>query len=499
MRPTSRASTVYRREMLRTTAGSLALGASSASAGSAAGQSQGLEPLGSVPVDGAREVVVGPSGETAYVAATDGFATVDVSDPTNPRVITERRDLLADEPYGPLDGIHDAKVAGDRLLVVGPAGSTDGDRGAALHFDVSDPTNPVQRGVYETAGLIHNGFLTSGVAFLCVIDEETNPLVTLDAETMTERGRWSLPAHDRRWRDVPAGVRPIHDVLVHQDLAYVALWDAGTWVLDVREPASPSVVTVIGGRPPDTLADLPTSTGTAFTELPGNHHQAVPNGDGTVLGIGKEAWDDPSTPKRGGPAGIALWDISELDSPKRLATLSPPPTPDPTREGVWTHAHNFDFAGDLLYTSWNRGGIEVLDVSDPSSPVEVASWRDSSGNGFFTGMRASFWSAQSVSEDFFVASTWVDHDGNGDARLFTFPDPSRETTSQATRTTETARTDRSTGRSPTATAGRNRSREDGTTEVDAPGFGVFAGLVGTGVGLGAIARRARRRRRNEGE
>ncbi len=115
-------------------------------------------------------------------------------------------------------------------------------------------------------------------------------------------------------------------------------------------------------------------------------------------------------------------------------------------------------------------------------------------------MRASFWATQAVSEDFFVATTWEDHDGNGDARLFTFPNPPRETTPQATRTTETTRANRTVGSDqPGGTAGQNGSREDTTTDVDAPGFGVLAGLLGTGLGLGVGVHRARRRRQRNGE
>ncbi|PSP73182.1 hypothetical protein BRC86_09920 [Halobacteriales archaeon QS_3_64_16] len=233
--------------------------------------------------------------------------------------------------------------------------------------------------------------------------------------------------------------------------------------------------------------------GAAFRELSGNHHYAAPNGDETVLAVGKEAWDDPSTSKRGGPAGIALWGIEDLDAPKRLATLAPPSTPDPTRNGVWTHAHNFDFDDGRLYTAWNRGGLRVYDVSDPAAPEKLAAWRDSSGSGFFEEGRASFWTAQSASGPFFVASTWVTHDGSGDARLFTFPDSPRDRSHSTDRTrsesgSHTERTEANTSSS------RTSDSELASTDVNAPGFGPIAGLLGTGLAAGTALWRTRRRR-----
>ncbi|MFC7231105.1 hypothetical protein ACFQMM_06225 [Saliphagus sp. GCM10025308] len=85
---------MQRRALLRSVAGGcgvgvglgLGLGLSSGSAIASAAQ-ESYEPLGSVPVDGACEVVVGDDQETAYLATVDGFATVDVSDPADPQVL----------------------------------------------------------------------------------------------------------------------------------------------------------------------------------------------------------------------------------------------------------------------------------------------------------------------------------------------------------------------------------------------------------------------------
>ncbi|MFC7044491.1 hypothetical protein ACFQH6_02900 [Halobacteriaceae archaeon GCM10025711] len=112
-----------RRDVLRGAAGALAL----PFVARGAAHPGPYRPLGSVPVDGAKEVVVGDDARTAYVATTDGFATVDLSTSSDPTVLAERRDLLGDREDGPLRQIYDVKVAGDRLVVAGPANPLDGD------------------------------------------------------------------------------------------------------------------------------------------------------------------------------------------------------------------------------------------------------------------------------------------------------------------------------------------------------------------------------------
>ncbi|PSQ17811.1 hypothetical protein BRD00_06355 [Halobacteriales archaeon QS_8_69_26] len=138
-----------------------------------------FEPLGSVAVEGAAEAVVGPDGETVYVAATDGFVVVDVSDPTNPTVLAERRGLLADHPDGPLEAVLDVAVDGDRLLVPAPArrGSPKG----LLLYDVSDPADPRRvDGFHEFPSRIHNADLADGYAFLTANELPDQPMAVVE-------------------------------------------------------------------------------------------------------------------------------------------------------------------------------------------------------------------------------------------------------------------------------------------------------------------------------
>ena len=517
-----------RRDFLRIAA----VGGVSATAASRGVAREGYGPLGSVDIENAKEAVVGPDGTTAYVAATDGFATVDVSDPANPTVLAERRGLLADREHGPLTQIWDAKVEGDRLVVAGPANPIDS-KGvhALLLYDVSDPAAPERVGVHEMDVPIHNVDLKGGVAYLTGNDGDANPLVMVDVtgDDLQEVGRWSMLDHDQAWSKVDAWVRTLHDLWVQDGVAYLAQWDAGTWVVDVSDPSEPSYVTHVGGRPRDELAAIPSGqTNEAVVGRPGNHHYVMTSDDGTLLGVGKEAWDANPEDDSGGPGGVELWDVSTPTEPRKLSTIAPPRTPDPSYDlggfgagvadnvgsltlaagvgavgavggvahrgchdcsgggssssGVWTTAHNFDLVGDRLFTSWYQGGVKIHDVSDPANPRQLAWWR--------RPQEASFWTAKRASGRFFVASGMGRGDGRG--ALYTFPNrPGEQSNPPALVSNESGNASE-----PSAPRRSTPDQDDGGAESDDAvlsagqvGVGVLAGLASVGLGTWAHLRR----------
>ncbi|WP_158059199.1 LVIVD repeat-containing protein [Halorussus halophilus] len=439
-------------------------GASLAAVGyrSTATQTSSYEPLGSVEVAGAKEAVVGPDGETAFLAVTDGFATVDVSDPTTLSVLAERRDLSTDGGERLLREIWDVKVDGDRLAVAGPANPT---RESVAHgvllYDVRDPANPEKLAFHETEFSIHNCDFVDGFVYLTGNNQRGNPLVIVDVrdDVPAEVGRWSMLDVNERWSEVDWYLRWLHDVYVHDGMAYLAHWDAGTWLVDVSDPTNPQYVSYFGARPLDELAAVPSEAVNAgVLGLPGNDHYTAVNDDGTLLGVGRESW---SVDGEGGPGGVELWDVSDPASPQRRAYVEPPGSSgrgssgkesnaldfvgvaaaggglDALDDGLahkgagaachdkcgrqraedWTTAHNFDFAGDRLYTSWYQGGVKIHDVSDPASPTELATWRDAENT--------SFWTAQRASDRFFVASS-IDYHADTRSALYAFPNRAAE-------------------------------------------------------------------------
>ncbi|MFB6149364.1 MAG: LVIVD repeat-containing protein [Halobacteriales archaeon] len=414
-----------RRAVLR---GLTGMGVAAASVGTAglsaarptADDSGGYRPFGTTAVEGSKEAVVGPDGTTVYVATTDGFAIVDVSDPMRPTLLAERRDLLADHEDGPIDLVQDVKIDGDQLLVVGPAhGGRDHLLRGALLYDVSDPRDPQQLAVHETDFPIHNAFLKDGIAYLSGNNGADNPLVIVDmvAEDepggTAEIGTWSPYDHGDRWREVPARLRPLHDVWVQGTTAFLVYWDAGTWLVDIADPADPAFISRVGGRSLNALTAAEEQNRRQGVELPGNHHYAATDETGSLLAIGKEAWDIPDTEITGGPGGIDLWDIGEPTQPARLATIAPPPTDDPSFAGVWTTSHNFDLAGGRLYSSWYQGGVMLHDISKPTAPERLSWWRKPD--------EARFWTAQRA-RDCYIASDMGARGSTTGGTLYTFPD-----------------------------------------------------------------------------
>jgi hypothetical protein len=415
---------------------------------SAAAQTE-YGPLGRLRVTNAREVVV--DGTDAYVATGDGIAVVDVSDPTAPTMLAERTGLLAADGRAPLDLLWDVQVGGDRLVAVGPAQSTATGSNGAVLFDVSEPSDPRVLDTERTTYAIHNAAFDDGFVYLTGNNGRDHPVVIFDVtrDEFIEIARWSLLDYDSNWGAVVSGLRNLHDVVVSDGRAYLLYWDAGTWILDVSDPASPTLLGRLPAAEPSELTDV--SFNPALLALPGNHHGGAISDDGSLFALGIEAWTiEDGGSVRGSPGGVELWDVSDPSTPERLSRISAPPSPDNTRGGgQFTTAHNCDIAGDRLYTSWYFGGVKRHDISDPASPTEQLWWKDAP--------TASFWTAEAVSgEDFFVAGSANEAAAFG--AVYTFP----ERTGGVQQTTPSS---------------------ENTDSDGSPGFG-FGAALGT-LGLGA--------------
>lgn len=486
---------MHRRDVLRVTAAGLGAGLAGLAGSDPTTAHPGpYEPYGRVPLHGAKEAVVARDGHTVYVALTDGVGVVDIADPATPTVLAEHRDLFADRETGPLQAIYDVQTDADRLVVAGPAhglsGTEDHLMGAAV-YDVGDPSAPELLALHETDFPVHNCDVADGVAYLTGNLDADTAMVAVDVATADTRelGRWRLTDEDDAWAAVHPFVRSIHDITVQGAVAAVAHWDAGTWLVDVSDPAAMTAITAVAPGDPAALQDADVRD--AGFQRPGNAHYAALNDDATVLGVGEEAWDlDAADDVVGGPGGITLYDVSDPGDVTELARIPAPSTPDSGLGGVFTTSHNFDFHGDRLYTAWYRGGVKLFDVADPADPIELAWWREPNA--------ASFWTAQyAPGPGCFVASsrrTPPAEDPEG-AALYTFPDhagvqadpPSLEPTTNPENGTTTATTRTATSTTPTTTTTTTTQ----STVADTPGFGVVTGVAALGAAGAAWLRRRR--------
>ena len=354
-------------------------------------RSRRFEPLGRVPIEGARDVAV--DGTSAFVATLDGFAVVDIEEGSDPSVLA-RVEAVETDTEATLGNVWDVKTAGERLVVCGPANRTGGPTGVAV-FDVSEPANPRQRSFHATESYVHNCALSDERVYVVGRDEAMS-LVILDADDGRELGRWSLFDVSEDWAEVQPPLRLLHDVFVQDGRAYLPLWDAGTWIVDVADPARPRTLGRVGPFSRRQLAGIEASEASTVSLTPaGSDHYAQVNDDGTVLAVGRETWavrDDGTAGQEGalvgGASGVTLYDIADPADPKQLARIAPPESFDQTRRGWFTTAHDFELTGDRLYSSWYFGGVAIHDVSDPASPVELARWRRPT--------EAAFWRARTT-------------------------------------------------------------------------------------------------------
>ena len=383
-------------------------------------------------VDGTKDAVVGEGGEIVYAAVTDGFVTVDVSNPDDPRVLTERRELLSEDDAGPMELVWDTAVDGDRLAVAAPAYAAGNVPQGVLLYDVSDPADPVRVAFHETEAPVHNCDLDDGFLYLTGNDMRDNAAVVVDVrdDDPEEVSRFSPVDYDETWGELPPQTRVIHDVVVEGGIAYCPFWNAGTWLFDVSDPSDPEKRGIAGGYTAEAHIDLPTSQYRhSGLEPPGNHHYATPGDDGAIMAVNTESWrvDDS---EYGGPGGITLWDVTDPTCPDHLSTIEPIYPVDATRGGIWTTAHNFELVGDRLYSSWYQDGVRIHDVSDPGNPVELTHWRDPDD--------ASFWTARlaRAGECFIAADHSVSDEGSPEsdhvegAGIYVFPDAAGEQIAQ---------------------------------------------------------------------
>jgi len=376
-------------------------------------------------VSGAREAVV--ADDLAYVAASNGFAIVDVSDPAEPTVLAERREIATDTDQS-LRGIWDLWPSGDRLAVAGPAQFTPNQPSGVALFDVSDPTRPEQVAFHPTDDHIHNAYFTDETVYVTGRDQGMSVvMVDVSDDDPVEVGRWSPLDADERWADVPAPLRALHDVYVQDGTAYLPYWDAGTWMVDVSDPGAPEALGRVADATREQLAAVSTEEAFLVARTPGGaDHYATVNEAGTLLLVGRETWAVEDRAGRlgeagarvGGASGVDIYDVSDPAEPEKRSTIAPPASFDQTTAGWFTTSHNADFRGDRLYTSWYFGGVGVHDVSDPADPVELARWRNP--------RETSFWTAQAASNCYVASSVDLSGGFGGlnetQEALYTFPD-----------------------------------------------------------------------------
>jgi PKD repeat protein len=297
--------------------------------------------VGSFPTTyGASDLVL--QGDLAYVASQDtGLLVLDVSDPTAPtqvgildfdeRVydvavhgdvaylanyndgvqIVDVSDPSAPTVLGSLGDIgrtNALDVSGDGQLVV----ATDRYEGDFRIIDVSDPAAPVQVGLIDHTDYALDVALDGNIAYLSNRNYGLRIYDISNPAAPVDLGSIDIDGSNER-------------VAVHGNLAYLANNWSGLRLADITVPAEAEEL--------------------GFIETFARYRRADMDGGLAVIAGGIEGY---------------IFDVSDPTTPAFLASIDP-----------YGYVDDMLIDGDLAYIAADRGGIHVVDVSDPSDPTVI--------------------------------------------------------------------------------------------------------------------------------
>lgn len=235
-----------------------------------------------------------------------------------------------------------------------------------ITYDISDCRNPHPLGALGLGAVPHEFYLWRDpsrperlLAYVSMFYHIRPDLHVVDLTDPTEPrwlGSWSAPA------DGVGGT--LHAVSISDDgrLAYLALTEGGLLLADVSDFAA-------GAANPH-LRLVRDEAG--FAPAPAiSAHSALPLADPRFVLVTEEVYGCPF-------AGMFVADVAAPARPQivsrfRLPEATPPCEGRADPSAVFT-AHNPLLVGDLAFITWYGGGLQVLDLRDPTQPVRVAQY-----------------------------------------------------------------------------------------------------------------------------
>ncbi len=285
-------------------------------------------------------------GDVAMVlyGVPDGFAPApypaphgfwDVTDPSNPTFLSGLN--LGNAPHGNEGGDlgdkpYDAMAAAgnyfytlyDKGTRTSPRDKSNADTRLAV-VDASDPRNPVVVGDWQDNSDVNNDVWLLGLS-------------------LNESG---TRAYITGLTPVPYGDSSTHGYL---------------YILDIQDPTQPIEL----GRYVFPVLGTPSSVS-----------MARPTSDDALVVLADHSWGLGSATTE--TCGILhILDTSNLGAISEISTFALPQSSSPsecTGDGNWVIATDLAIRGNMVYSTWLRGGVRAIDISDPANPVEVGSFR----------------------------------------------------------------------------------------------------------------------------
>ncbi len=373
--------------------------------------------LGRIDVPGGGQVVVqGNLAFVGHIAPPAGTSIIDISDIANPKVIGKlemeignhshkvrvhdnimlinnedhtrhlraagrqlpaaRERLTKELGRAPTDDELAAEFnykAAD-LPAIEKAAKTEYDAGGLRVFDIADPTNPKELAFYKTHGNgVHRfdfdgkyAYISTGVEGyarnIVVILDLTDPSNPKEVSRWWLPGQWTAGGEKADW----GGLRfECHHPIRFGDRLYVSYHAAGMVILDISDITKPKMLSHYNYHPPfrpstHTYARMPFQLGgrdiaVVVDEQPGRPRPGQVPAFMWIFDVTDETDPQP----------LSSYTVSEEDTPYRLGEL------DPRVARFGAHQCHERMRDSLVYIAWFRGGLRIVDIADPTGPVEV--------------------------------------------------------------------------------------------------------------------------------
>lgn len=287
--------------------------------------------------------------------------------------------------------VNDVKVAPNgRYAALSREGASDRRNGVVI-LDMADPAHPTIASTFDTNGVtggVHNMFATDDYLFALANGDK---YVIIDVRDPYDPKFVSEYNHPNS---------RIHDVWVHDGIAYSSEWQNGVIVVDVGNGRwggsieNPVLVTSVPYPVGATHAAFP-----YFQETTGKFYLFL--GD-EISGGRDRAWggggtdDQPYDPKTGtgGVQGrmdgyLHIIDFTDPENPRDVARY----------EVAEAGTHNTWVEDDMLYQAYYKGGLRVVDVSGElmgdlgAQGREVAVYKPQDPGGYYAN-QTSVWGPQ---------------------------------------------------------------------------------------------------------
>jgi hypothetical protein len=305
-------------------------------------------------------------GDTLYVLSRDDMALniFDISDPTSPALLGTAIDTENGGAFSALESAWSVHVADNIAYVASSV-----DDGFSL-IDVSDPTNPIELGVAVDNS---EGGLFTRLGGCRAAIPQNNYVYTISASEdafsvfdVSDPGNILEVAVARDNTGGFTGLDSPLGMTISGNYAYVASNnDASLTIIDISNPLAPVEVGVARDQ----------SLGGDFTALLGAQDVQVINNIAYVVSILGDS--------------LTIIDVSDPANPAELGVAI-----DDEAGGTFSSlqgAFRLDVEGEIVYVSaLLDNAITVIDVSDPTTPIELGSVFDDTAGGSISSIEEPF-------------------------------------------------------------------------------------------------------------